>query len=315
MSHAALVASPNGLPPRQSASLWLGVRCVRIHGVVRGAVDPAVAPGPGDRRPVRPAGGLVAEDLRARGLDDVVRGQLRRPGQLAQERGLGRSVVDPREIDPGVLVEDPVVVDDRMPGADVHLVIGRRLLGDVEDRRGVAGAEELADPDAPGCVVLGAADPAIGIEREVDGVVAGRLLQHREHLREAAVDQPEPGHPAADAPGREGVMHIVVIVHGQGDLLEVVHALDPPRRLAGALDGGEQQRDQDRDDRDHHEQFDQREPVAAPAHLGSTSREGRMDDYGGILHNGRTNVNLRGRACRAAWGDSAGEWGSRRPGR
>jgi hypothetical protein len=49
----------------------------------------------------------------------------------------------------------------------------------------------------------------------------------------------------------------VVIVHGDADLLQVVHALGPPRRLAGGLHGGQEQGDQDGDDRDDDQQFDQ----------------------------------------------------------
>jgi hypothetical protein len=50
---------------------------------------------------------------------------------------------------------------------------------------------------------------------------------------------------------------------GQSDLLQVVHALRPPRRLARRLDGGQQQRDQDRGDRNHHQQLDQRETTTS----------------------------------------------------
>ena len=58
----------------------------------------------------------------------------------------------------------------------------------------------------------------------------------------------------------------MVVVQGQADLLQVVDALRPPGRLAGGLDGGQQQRDQDRDDRDHHQQLDQREAGPASVH-------------------------------------------------
>jgi hypothetical protein len=43
----------------------------------------------------------------------------------------------------------------------------------------------------------------------------------------------------------------------ESQLLQVVHALAPSRRLASGLDGREKQRDQDRDDRDHNEKLDQ----------------------------------------------------------
>ena len=51
-------------------------------------------------------------------------------------------------------------------------------------------------------------------------------------------------------------------MHGQPELLQVVGALRPPRRLARRLDRGEQQSDQHRDDRDDHEQLDEGEPAA-----------------------------------------------------
>src|SRR5690606_22809087 len=59
--------------------------------------------------------------------------------------------------------------------------------------------------------------------------------------------------------GREGGVDIEVVVQSQSDLLEVVLALGAARRLAGLLDGGQQQGDQDGDDGDHYEQFDESE--------------------------------------------------------
>ena len=51
-----------------------------------------------------------------------------------------------------------------------------------------------------------------------------------------------------------------LVVHGrQGQLLQVVGALGTAGRLAGRLDGGQEQRDQDGDDRDDDEQLDQGE--------------------------------------------------------
>jgi hypothetical protein len=57
----------------------------------------------------------------------------------------------------------------------------------------------------------------------------------------------------------------VVAVHGDAELLEVVLALQARGRLADLLDGGDQQADQDGDDRDDHQQLDQRERPAAQA--------------------------------------------------
>jgi len=48
-------------------------------------------------------------------------------------------------------------------------------------------------------------------------------------------------------------------VDGQPELLQVVRAGGAGGGLADLLDGGEEQPDQDGDDRDHHQQLDQRE--------------------------------------------------------
>jgi hypothetical protein len=48
----------------------------------------------------------------------------------------------------------------------------------------------------------------------------------------------------------------------QGQLLHVVPALRPAGRFTGCLHGRQQQRHQDRNDGDHHEQFDQREAAS-----------------------------------------------------
>ena len=55
----------------------------------------------------------------------------------------------------------------------------------------------------------------------------------------------------------------MVIVQGEPDLLQVVDALGTAGRLAGGLDGRQQQGDQDRDDGDHDQQLDQRESATA----------------------------------------------------
>ena len=55
----------------------------------------------------------------------------------------------------------------------------------------------------------------------------------------------------------------MVVVHGQPELLQVVDALDPPRRLASRLNGRQQERDQDGDDRDDDQQLDERETATS----------------------------------------------------
>jgi len=51
-------------------------------------------------------------------------------------------------------------------------------------------------------------------------------------------------------------MRIVMVVHRDADLVQVIGTLRAPRRLAGRLHRGHQQCHQDADDGDHDEQFD-----------------------------------------------------------
>jgi hypothetical protein len=59
--------------------------------------------------------------------------------------------------------------------------------------------------------------------------------------------------------GREPPEIRVVILQGDADLVQVVSALGAGGGLADFLHGGQQQANQDRNDRDHHQQLDQRE--------------------------------------------------------
>jgi hypothetical protein len=45
-------------------------------------------------------------------------------------------------------------------------------------------------------------------------------------------------------------------MYREADILEVVFALRATRSFAGGLDGGQEQRDQDADDRNDNQQFD-----------------------------------------------------------
>ncbi len=66
-------------------------------------------------------------------------------------------------------------------------------------------------------------------------------------------------------------MGVVIVVHRQADLLEVIFAGKQIGGLANLLDRGQQQGDQHADDRDHDEQFDQGER--------SSGRRGRTHDF------------------------------------
>jgi len=62
------------------------------------------------------------------------------------------------------------------------------------------------------------------------------------------------------ARGKEPVL-LVVLVCGQGDLLQVIGALQPSGRLACRLHGRQKQCYQDANDRNDHEQLDQGKTV------------------------------------------------------
>src|SRR5262249_13844872 len=100
--------------------------------------------------------------------------------------------------------------------------------------------EARAFVNLPGCV--------FGRPVRVIPVAAFLILSKRETLR----------NPVARS-GRHLPVCVVVVVKRQADLLQVVAALGPGGRFADLLDGGEEQSDQDRDDRDHHQQLDERE--------------------------------------------------------
>jgi hypothetical protein len=55
---------------------------------------------------------------------------------------------------------------------------------------------------------------------------------------------------------------VVVVVDGNPNLLEIVFALHAPSRFPGLLNGREQNRHEDGDDRDDDQEFDEREASA-----------------------------------------------------
>ncbi len=73
----------------------------------------------------------------------------------------------------------------------------------------------------------------------------------------------------APAPRRKASKDILVVVHPQADLLEVVGTLGAVGGFAHFLHGRQQERDEDADDGDDDEQFDQRETTAPRRALGT----------------------------------------------
>jgi hypothetical protein len=104
--------------------------------------------------------------------------------------------------------------------------------------------------------------------------IAAACTHSIEHLHislfDVGQDRPDPGdaHTVAGicwevnpiTARRQGVHGIVMVVQSQGDLFDVVLALQASRRLPRRLHRRQQQRDQNADDRDDHEQLNEREP-------------------------------------------------------
>ena len=79
-------------------------------------------------------------------------------------------------------------------------------------------------------------------------------------------------------PRRQCVAAALVVEDPQADLLEVVLALRRAGRFACGLHRREKQRDQNADDRDDHQQFNEREP--APAGANASFADCRSVEHG-----------------------------------
>ena len=70
-----------------------------------------------------------------------------------------------------------------------------------------------------------------------------------------------------DRARRQHVVGRLVVLQGDAELGQVVQALRPPGGLPRGLNGRQQQRDQNADDRDHHQQLHQRKPACDDGRL------------------------------------------------
>src|ERR1019366_3831086 len=106
-------------------------------------------------------------------------------------------------------------------------------------------------------------------------LLQGRIRNLAVRIQAALVDiRQEPGQPtpgvrihaaAVDAlklVERDALLRVMESVDCQRDLLQVVRALGPTRRFPNALHRGNEQRNKNRDDGEHHEHFDQGEADA-----------------------------------------------------
>lgn len=72
--------------------------------------------------------------------------------------------------------------------------------------------------------------------------------------------------------GRKDLELIVVVVHGQSNLVQIGTALSPTGRLASVLNSREEQGHQNREDRDGNQEFDQRKGLSHANAIQSGSR-------------------------------------------
>ena len=95
---------------------------------------------------------------------------------------------------------------------------------------------------------------------KINGVVQRPLIHEWENTHHPALTGSHRVIPVGEAAtpiDGEKVVDIMVIVHRQADLLEMIATLGPTGRFTGLLYRRQQQGDQDRNDGDHYQQLDQ----------------------------------------------------------
>ena len=162
------------------------------------------------------------------------------------------------------------IADHPIGGAVVGGRAGWRAGADEERHRREAGRRVLPQGEG-GRKIDGVGDPTGHVEerRERSFPDVGEELPERAKGRAAGHDDREVGigrvlgilRPGKLLPpgGHEPTGRLVG-VEGDADLPQVVAAGDPASRLAGRLHRREHQPQEHADDRDHHEQLDEREP-------------------------------------------------------
>src|SRR5262249_24646004 len=113
---------------------------------------------------------------------------------------------------------------------------------------------------------------------QVKGIVEIPLLDGGEEGREPAPARPpiarlrvpEPRARPAQGAGREAPVTALVVVKGEADLLEIVHALSPPGCLPCRLDRREEECDEGPDDGDDDQELDEGEAARTTTLLMST---------------------------------------------
>ncbi len=152
---------------------------------------------------------------------------------------------------------------ERIRGAGTQRIIVDRTIDDdaVHDRRlqdavGIAGAEKERYRLAQGQPVRSG---VVGIGVEIHPRIQRGRVEVGEQVRISRKATSLPIHHSSHAARGKPAVRFVVVVQRQANLLEVIPALKSPGGFPGRLHRGEQERDQDTDDGDHHQQFDQGE--------------------------------------------------------
>ena len=239
-----------------------------VPAVVEGDPDGVVAEEPREVAVLAELAGItrvaIAAGIRPRRRRRGAPGRVRR-AELAGAPGMARAERA------GV----PLAVPEARAGRHVAAVFQHRVGRDRVARTGVPRQDPLAQvqvgdrlggrrgriPDLLGVVeaVVEVLEFELGKELDVPGVGPAERPGRRAATGGGGGVV---GVAVADRP-RQAPLDRVIRLQPERDLLDVVAALDAPGRFAGSLHGRQQQRHQGRDDRDHDQHFDEREPVSA----------------------------------------------------
>jgi hypothetical protein len=130
-----------------------------------------------------------------------------------------------------------------------------------EHRRRVRGTDQRVDERREaGEIRLGIGNRRSGIDVRrqvnVEGIENHLLVKLWQELGIRAPAVAQSRDVRIDTSRRQDVGGRDVVVQGESDMLEVVDALGATRGLAGSLDRGQKQGDQDGNDRDHDQELD-----------------------------------------------------------
>ncbi len=166
---------------------------------------------------------------------------------------------------------DVVGVRHRGDGVGERAVVEDAGLRVVTIRRTLEDGQRRQHGRAVACVCCSQAE----IDRVIQGLLfqegqrEGRPAPARSHVQVGSIDGVVL---VIDVAGREHADAVLVIEQRDADLLEIVHALGPASSFASSLHCGQEQSDEDRDNRDHDQQLNERESLAFHKSLSDKNR-------------------------------------------